>query len=44
MRSVTFSSPHPLSFEDHIKKITVGRAGGTHMGKERHIKGFGGET
>jgi hypothetical protein len=36
MRSVMFSSPHPILFEDHIKKITVGRAGGTHRGQERH--------
>jgi len=44
MRSAMFSAPHPILYEDHIKKITVGRAGGTHRGQERHIKGFGGET
>jgi len=44
MRSVMFSSPHPILFEDHIKKIAVGKAGGRHRGQERHIKGFGGET
>jgi hypothetical protein len=44
MRSAMFASPHPILFDDHIKKIAVGRAGGRQRGQEMHIKGFGGET
>jgi hypothetical protein len=38
-----FSSSHPILFDDHIKKIRVGRAGGMHRGQERHIKALVGE-
>ena len=39
-----FCSPHPILFEDQIKKNTLGRAGSTHRGQERSIKGFSGEA
>jgi len=37
--SIMFSSPHPLLFDDQVKKNKVGRAGGMHKGQERKPEG-----